>query len=93
MSKSKLNIVIAVLTGILVGFVLGAAFGTPDKSDSPKGLNAAGNISRVATVGRRLSSPMENSSVVEERVQEADTTRFEAYGKNGENMEIIIIKK
>lgn len=86
-THTKRNVTIGVLTGILVGFVLGVVFYSSDrKLDTEKG-NASGNIAKIATMGKFCEQSDET-----EKMSGADTIRYEAVGTDGKNTEILIIK-
>lgn len=89
MSKTKLNVLIGVLTGVLVGFVSGAAFGTSNGKPLSTNGNGAGDISRVSALGKfRPGSwkPLDSSDK-----ETSDTLRYEAVDENGNDIEILII--
>lgn len=86
-TQTKRNVTIGVLTGLLVGFALGAAFSSSDaKMNSGKG-NASGDVAKLVTMGKFRTQTDET-----EINSEADTVRYEAVGTDGKNTEIIIIK-
>lgn len=86
-TQTKRNVTIGVLTGILVGFVLGAAFCTSDRKQAPAKGNASGDIAKIAAMGKFRPQACEAESRAE-----ADTIRYEAVGADGRNTEILIIK-
>lgn len=88
MSKSKINVSIGVLTGVLAGFVLGAAFGIPDSSLKTDENKAAGNIANVSALRKSL---IQSEKQVPEP-ENADTLNFTAYDEDGKEIEILIIK-
>lgn len=101
MSKTKLNIGIGVLTGILVGFVLGTAF-LGNESDIKTGGNASGNVSRLSRTHLINSDP--NNPVIEDyntespelldmpEIMESDSISLTATDAQGQNWKITISK-
>ena len=87
MTETKKNVFIGVLTGTLVGFVLGVVFGKPGTNLETGEGNASGNIAKIANIGKFT----ELSAVGEESASK-DTIRYEAFDEDGKSMEIIIIK-
>lgn len=87
MTETKKNVFIGVLTGALVGFVLGVVFGKPGTDLAAGEGNASGNIARIANVGK-----FTEVHAAAEETGSRDTIRYEAVDEDGESMEIIIIK-
>ena len=87
MTETKKNVSLGVLTGTLVGFVLGVVFGNPESGLGTSAENASGNIARIANVGKFTEFP----EAAEETVCK-DTIRYEAVDGEGKSIEIIIIK-
>lgn len=96
-TESKKNVLIGVLTGVLTGFVLGALFGIPDADVKTGNGNAAGDVAKIANMGkfRATDKSLETASEGQgdgSAISRTDTLRYEAVGEDGKSMEIIIIK-
>ena len=88
--RNRKNIIIGVLTGLLVGFVFGAAFGTPGNAVSPDRKNLEGDISKIPSLYDKVRS---GGNMDLEKPSLSDTLKYEARGENGEDIEILVIKK
>lgn len=86
MTESRKNIFIAVLTGIIVGFVLGAVFGRTENCTAVNAGDAAANMARIARTGQ-----FRTKTEVQDIPAEKDTIRCEAIDKEGKRTEILII--
>ena len=87
MTETKKNVTLGVLTGTLVGFVLGVVFGKPGTDLETGEGNASGNIAKIANIGKFTELP-----ATREEAAGKDTIRYEAVDEDGKSMEIIIIK-
>lgn len=88
MTETKKNVSLGVLTGTLVGFVLGVVFGNPGHGFGVDKGNTSADISKAARIGIFTDIP----AVRDDSAQGRDTVRYEAVDEEGESMEIIIIK-
>lgn len=86
-TETKKNVFLGVLTGALVGFVLGVVFGNPESGLGTSAANASGDISKVANIGKFTDFP-----AAAEGPGCKDTIRYEAVDEEGKSIEIIIIK-
>lgn len=84
--KDKLNVAVAVLTGLLVGFVFGAAYGTPGASMETTG-KSMGNVSRISRYHKQESDVKNDTEKME---PEKDTVTFSAVDANGESWTIVM---
>lgn len=89
MNKTKRNVTIGALTGVLVGFVFGVAFGNPDtfkgSADTHNVEGSIVNISKFRNVSQNETTPAETAA-------ESDTVSLSAVDEKGEQMQILIIK-
>ena len=88
MTETKKNVSLGVLTGTLVGFVLGVVFGNPGSEFGVDTGNTSADISKAVKIGKFTDIPV----VRDDSAQVRDTVRYEAVDEEGESMEIIIIK-
>ena len=84
----KKNVSIGVLTGALVGFILGVVFGKPGAEFGVDRGNTSADISKAAKIGKFTDIP----TVRDDSAQARDTVRYEAVDEEGKNLELIIIK-
>ncbi len=83
--RNKLNISIAVATGLLIGFVLGAAYGSPEGTLTSTG-STQGNVSRLS----RYKNVSSNSESTIDKEVVKDTLLFTAKDSNGESWTIVM---
>ncbi|MCQ2122531.1 MAG: hypothetical protein MJY78_11980 [Fibrobacter sp.] len=88
MTETKKNVFLGVLTGTLVGFVLGVVFGNPGSEFGVDKGNTSADISKAAKFGKFTDIP----TVRDDSAQSRDTVRYEAVDEDGKSMEIIIVK-
>ena len=88
MTEMKKNVSIGVLTGTLVGFILGVVFGKPGTEFGVDRGNTSADISKAVKIGKFTDIPV----VRDDSAQGRDTVRYEAVDEEGKSMEIIIIK-
>lgn len=91
MTKTKFNVILGVSTGILVGGVLAAVLLSNSETFAPTKGNAAGDIAKAGTLSKVLPAPIIEQE--NDPQTQSDTLRYEAMDSNGEQMEILIVKK
>jgi len=88
-NKTKTTIAIAVLTGLLVGFVFGAAYVSPGSAGNAAN-NAKGNVSSIA---KSRHGDHKNSKVSGTDCKAgADTLRYTVTDEDGESWNMIMTK-
>jgi|GEM_PF-5804193 hypothetical protein len=89
MNKTKRNVAIGALTGVLVGFVFGVVFIKPDSSSiTTDARNTKGNVMNIS----RFEKPGVPEEENPEAAQTSDTLSFAAVDENGKDVQILIIK-
>lgn len=83
----KKNIYIAVITGLIVGFVLGVAFCSGTNFSRMDSGDATANVARITRTGQ-----FRTKTTVQDMPAIKDTARCEAIDKDGKRIEILIIK-